>query len=160
MKYGFQMYQMKVEDHVFWVAESKSLKGCVGQGDTVAEAVQELETNEIDWIETAQELSMAIPEPTVESLDTYSGKFVVRVSPVIHKEASECAKKQGISLNQYVNNAILTANVSNITTSLIDQKLNELAREFRSMKTVGYGRADMFCEDTFEYNASAEKNNK
>lgn len=91
------------------------------------------------------------PEPSVESLDAYSGKFVVRVSPVIHKEASECAKQQGISLNQYVNNAILTANVSNITTGLIDRKLNELVKEVRSMKTSGYRSANMVCEDMFEY---------
>ena len=35
MRYGFNVYQMKVEDHVFWIAESKDLKGCVGQGDTI-----------------------------------------------------------------------------------------------------------------------------
>ena len=32
MKYEFEVYQMKVEDHLFWVAKSKILKGCVGQG--------------------------------------------------------------------------------------------------------------------------------
>ncbi len=151
MKYGFQVYQMQVENHRFWVAESKALKGCVGQGDTVIEAVQELEINEDEWIEMAKELNVEVPEPSVESLDAYSGKFVVRVSPVIHKEASECAKQQGISLNQYVNNAILTANVSNITTGLIDRKLNELVKEVRSMKTSGYRSANMVCEDMFEY---------
>ena len=31
MKYEFEVYQMKVEDHLFWVAKSKILKGCVGQ---------------------------------------------------------------------------------------------------------------------------------
>ena len=61
---------------------------------------------------------MRIPEVSIESMEAYSGKFVVRVSPVIHKEASECAKKQGISLNQYVNEAILTANVSNAASSI------------------------------------------
>lgn len=61
---------------------------------------------------------MRIPEVSIESMEAYSGKFVVRVSPVIHKEASKCAKKQGISLNQYVNEAILTANVSNAASSI------------------------------------------
>ena len=27
MKYEFEVYQMKVEDHLFWVAKSKILKG-------------------------------------------------------------------------------------------------------------------------------------
>ena len=34
MKYEFEVYQMQVEDHLFWVARSKILKGCLGQGDT------------------------------------------------------------------------------------------------------------------------------
>ena len=29
MKYEFEVYQMKVEDHLFWVAKSKIFKGCV-----------------------------------------------------------------------------------------------------------------------------------
>lgn len=153
MKYGFNVYMMKVDDHEFWVAESKDLKGCVGQGDTIEEAVAELSVNEEEWLKTAAELNMRIPEVSVETMEAYSGKFVVRVSPVIHKDASECAKKQGISLNQYVNNAILTANVSNTTAEAINRKLNELVSEVRSIKRAGYRGASLCCEDVFEYNA-------
>lgn len=38
MKYEFEVYQMQVEDHLFWVARSKILKGCLGQGDTAEDA--------------------------------------------------------------------------------------------------------------------------
>lgn len=151
MKYGFKVYMMEVEDHPFWVAESKELKGCLGQGDTIEEALAELDVNEEEWLKTAAELNMRIPEVSVESMEAYSGKFVVRVSPVIHKEASECAKKQGISLNQYVNNAILTANVSNAAAEAVDRKLNQLVNEVRSIKRASYRNADMCCEKIFEY---------
>ena len=40
MKYGFVIYKMKVDEHVFWIAESRDLNGCVGQGDTIAEAIR------------------------------------------------------------------------------------------------------------------------
>jgi predicted RNase H-like HicB family nuclease len=33
-----------------WVAESLVLKGCVGQGETMQEAMKELEINEGEWI--------------------------------------------------------------------------------------------------------------
>ena len=52
MNYEFVAYQMDVENHVFWVAKSKALNGCLGQGDTLAEAIAELESNEVEWLST------------------------------------------------------------------------------------------------------------
>ena len=45
MKYEFRVYQMQVDEHLFWIAKSTALKGCVGQGETAQEAISELETN-------------------------------------------------------------------------------------------------------------------
>ena len=67
MKYEFEVYQMKVEDHLFWVAKSKILKGCVGQGETTAEAVNELEGNEFEWLETAKQCGIPIPDMHVRT---------------------------------------------------------------------------------------------
>lgn len=61
MKYEFEVYQMEVRGHLFWVAKSKSLKGCVGQGETSDEAISELEQNEIEWLKTAEQCGMSIP---------------------------------------------------------------------------------------------------
>lgn len=108
MQYEFEVYQMNVDDHLFWVAKSKSLKGCVGQGDTSNEAIAELEENEKEWLATAKEYNVPIPPLSVRSdvNSSYSGKVSLRFSPIMHSEASEYAKKQGISLNQYINDAI------------------------------------------------------
>ena len=46
MKYPFTVYFTQVEDHSFWIAECKSLKGCVGQGETAEEAIEELKINQ------------------------------------------------------------------------------------------------------------------
>ena len=62
MIYPFSVFQNIVEKHVFWVAKSSSLKGCVGQGDTIAEAIEELENNEHEWLESAREFNIPIPE--------------------------------------------------------------------------------------------------
>ena len=74
MKYPFRVYQMQVEEHLFWVAESPALKGCVGQGETPEEALKELETNEQSWLQLAEEYGIKIPEISLEVLSTYSGK--------------------------------------------------------------------------------------
>lgn len=111
MKYEFEVYQMKVEDHLFWVAKSKFLKGCVGQGETTAEAVNELEGNEFEWLETAKQCGIPIPDMHVRTdSPQYSGKISLRFSPFVHEQASDLAKKQGISLNQYINDAIVYYN--------------------------------------------------
>ena len=110
MKYPFEVYRMNVEGHEFWAAESKSLKGCVAQGDTCQEALEELELNEAEWLATAMEYGIEVPQIPFEKAEVYSGKFTVRVSPEVHHMAAERAKKLGISLNQYVNDAIVTLN--------------------------------------------------
>ncbi len=56
---------MTVEGHAFWVAESKALKGCVGQGETSQEAIEELEQNEKEWLSAAAEVGIPIPAPIV-----------------------------------------------------------------------------------------------
>lgn len=65
MKYPYKTYRTKVEDHTFWVAESNDLASCVGQGDTLDEALIELEQNEADWLAAAKEFNIPIPEPSI-----------------------------------------------------------------------------------------------
>ena len=106
MLYEFEVYQMEVDKHLFWVAKSKALKGCVGQGETASEAISELEANESEWLETAREFGIEIPARTAKTETSYSGKVSLRFSPFMHEEASNNARSQGISLNQYITDAI------------------------------------------------------
>lgn len=123
MLYEFKVYQMKVEDHIFWVAESLSLKGCVGQGETSEEAIKELGENEKEWIDTAKEFGILIPPISCKTPKTYTGKFALRMSPYVHENASEVARDLGISLNQFINDAIVeyTASVKASFYSNISQ---------------------------------------
>ena len=61
MKYDYRVYKMKVENHEFWIAESKELIGCVAQGETKEEAIAELELNEIEWLKTAKKFDIETP---------------------------------------------------------------------------------------------------
>ena len=51
----------KMSNSEFFVAMSKSLRGCVGQGSTSEAAIAELEENERVWLETAKEFGVPIP---------------------------------------------------------------------------------------------------
>lgn len=110
MLYEFEVYQMEVESHLFWVAKSKQLTGCVGQGETAQEAIDELTCNEQDWLETAKIVGIPIPQPRQRQPKQYSGKVSLRFSPAMHELASNIANEQGISLNQYINDAIVFYN--------------------------------------------------
>ena len=110
MIYPFSVLQMESEGHVFWVAKSTYLKGCIGQGDTQDEAIQELKENEVAWVETAKETGIPIPEVPVEHINDYSGRLTLRIAPNVHQSAVFYAKQEGISLNQYINDAVVTQN--------------------------------------------------
>lgn len=133
MKYPFRVYQTRGEDHVFWVAEIPTLKGCIGQGDTIEAALAELEENEMIWLETAEEFGIEVPEIPVELFAEYSGKFTARVAPYVHQQAAELAKKQGISLNQYVNDAIVAQNNRLITLNYVTPEMTRAVRAFKEM---------------------------
>lgn len=63
MIYGYEVEKMSNEKSgsEFYIAMSKKLRGCVGQGITVAEAIAELEENEKVWLDTAIEYGIPIP---------------------------------------------------------------------------------------------------
>lgn len=71
MKYPFTVNYYNENGHSFWIAESSALKGCVGQGETVDDAVRVLEENEIVWLETAEEFSIHIPEVPVTTVQDH-----------------------------------------------------------------------------------------
>lgn len=112
MIYEFIVYPMTVDNHSFWAAESKTLKGCVGQGETSQEAISELEENEKEWLIAAKEFNLDIPPVTVHKEESFSGKVSLRFSPFEHEKASRNAQRMGISLNQYLSDAITNYNAS------------------------------------------------
>ena len=107
MKYPFTVtYTQDGEDN-YWIAKSSCLKGCIGQGDTPEKALEELAGNELMWLETAEEFGIAIPKLQVDKEASFSGRLSLRISPAVHMKASALAKKEGISLNQFINDAVV-----------------------------------------------------
>lgn len=133
MKYPFKVYQTHVEKHVFWIAECPCLKGCVGQGDTIDEAIRELEENETVWLETAVECGIEIPSIPIETMNEYSGKFTVRVAPSVHRAAAIYAQKESISLNQYINDAIVSQNARYEAVGYVAPQLKEAVETFKTL---------------------------
>ena len=75
------------------------LPGCISCGDTIEEAMRNIEDAKIAWLNAALEDGIVIPEP--ETLEKYSGQFKIRMPKSLHKQLAEHSKKEGISMNQY-----------------------------------------------------------
>ena len=78
----------------------KDLPGCMTQGDTPEEAFAMIAEAKALWIESAYEDGVPIPPPSTET--EYSGKTMLRMPTYLHQRLAESAKREGISLNQYL----------------------------------------------------------
>jgi len=90
-----------------WFVRVRELPGCMSQGDTAEEALVMIQEAMSLWLEAALEDGLSIPEP--RPVDDYSGKFVVRLPRSLHRELSELAEDEGVSLNQLVVSALAQA---------------------------------------------------
>ena len=165
MKYPYSVALVQDGYDQYWVAKSNCLSGCIGQGESANDAVKELEENEIAWLETAVEIGMAIPEIPVEVENPYSGKVALRMAPSVHKKAVMVAKREGISLNQFINDAITTYTAEIETANYISKEVVRSATligtTFLSGMTMSQSTSQRFTipmeESKTHYSFSASK---
>jgi antitoxin HicB len=83
-----------------YVAEIDDLPGCFSQGETLEEAYQNIEEARRLWIDVAYEDGQDIPQPNDKQ--EHSGNFIVRGPKSLHRTLDRLAKREGVSLNQYL----------------------------------------------------------
>lgn len=81
-----------------YVVSVPDLPGCISCGESVDEAINNLNEAKRLWLETALSDNITIPEP---GDDKYSGQFKLRLPKSLHRELSEHSKREGVSMNQY-----------------------------------------------------------
>src|SRR2546422_11256671 len=75
------------EDGVF-IASVPELEGCFADGDTVEEALSNLDHVLRNWLALALEEQAKIPEPRRQDDELFSGRFSVRVPRSLHRQLS------------------------------------------------------------------------
>jgi antitoxin HicB len=104
------MVKTKYPLEVFWsdedngyIAIAPDLPGCCAIGDDEASAIREAHDAIAAWVKAAKAAQRPLPEPTPPIDDAgYSGKFLMRVPRSLHGKLARSAKREGVSLNQYV----------------------------------------------------------
>lgn len=102
LKYQIKLTPLSEEDGGGWLAEIPDLKGCLSDGDTIEEALRNIEEAKEAWFVTAIKRGQQIPLPTSYQEEQYSGKFTLRLPKSLHKELAEAASEEGVSLNSYI----------------------------------------------------------
>ncbi len=100
LPYNFIIQKVNDESGEYYYARVMELDGCQSDGETFDEAYQNILDAMEGYIETKLENGFDVPLPN--SVDRYSGKFVVRVPKSLHRSLAAAAEREGVSLNQYV----------------------------------------------------------
>jgi antitoxin HicB len=99
--------------------EVPDLPGLWAHGASLDEAYAKLEENKKVWFEVCLKEGTAIPEPVSE--EDFSGKFLLRLPPRLHRTAHLQAEREHVSLNQYVRTAISKHIEESELTSAIEE---------------------------------------
>lgn len=97
-------YRIEIErdEEGDFVATIPLLPGCIADAATVEEAAAQILVAKEEWIAARIEAGLPIPEPQTE----YSGRWLIRTSPSLHRKVAVCAEAEKISINQFVNNVL------------------------------------------------------
>lgn len=98
LPYTRLVQEMNDESGHYFYGRVLELDGCQTTADTLAELYANLNEIMESYIEIKLENNLHIPIP--ETVDKYSGKFVVRLPKTLHQRLAIEANKEGVSLNQ------------------------------------------------------------
>jgi antitoxin HicB len=90
---------MTAEEGGGYLIEFPDLPGCMSDGETIEEAIANGAEAKRDWIAAMHQAGRALPPPTAEATEAYSGKWVVRTPKSLHRGLAERAREEGVSLN-------------------------------------------------------------
>ena len=131
LDYRIIIEKQSFENEIYYICFSEELGkySCFGQGDSIEEAIENYKIEKDIFIESMYEDNLKIPLPETTSVDLLSGVFNVRTDPTTHTKLAHQAKKNNLSLNQYVNK-LLDKN------SIIDSYVELLIPKFDEMKNL------------------------
>ena|ERR1700690_1387720 len=95
--YPITIRKLTKEEGGGFLAEALDLQGCMSDGETVQEAVDNVQDAIKCWVVGALETGDLIPEPSTDN--DYNGKILFRSPKRIHRKLSEMSKKEGMSVN-------------------------------------------------------------
>lgn len=102
IEYPFEMKPLSQDDGGGWLIIFPDLAGCMSDGETPEEAIENGKDAIQCWFQACKEDGRAIPRPGESS----SGKFMTRIPKSLHTRLISRAKQEGVSMNALVSSFI------------------------------------------------------
>lgn len=99
-KYKYMVHVHWSQEDGAYVVSVPELPGCSTHGESYEVAIKNAQDAIASWIEGARESGYPIPEPLATV--PFSGKFITRVDPELHRALVIKAKEVGKSLNAVI----------------------------------------------------------
>lgn len=87
-----------------FTATISEFPGCIAEGDTADEALQNLERVAASWLEVSLAHGRQVRDPA--SFEGCSGKIALRIPRGLHRQVAELAEEEDCSINQLLTTAI------------------------------------------------------
>lgn len=100
-------YELIPEGDGTWFIRIVEFPGCMSVGNDVEDAMRMIRDAAQGWLEVGIEDGDPIPEPV--SIGDFSGRFLTRIPPSLHRDLVRRADREGVSLNLFVATALARA---------------------------------------------------
>jgi predicted RNase H-like HicB family nuclease len=87
------------ESGSYYFAAVREFDGCISDGETYAEAFENIQEAMDGWIEAKLAGGFSVPDPIEDN--RYSDEFNLRIPQSLHARLAAEAAREGVSLNQY-----------------------------------------------------------
>ena len=104
-----------------FVIDFPDLPGCMTQVEDASEIAAMADEVRRLWIPSQWKHGERIPEPSLPA--THSGKFMVRLPRILHRDLARSAEREGTSLNAYVTALLARGDAQ----ARIERKLDAIA---------------------------------
>lgn len=106
-KYPFMVKMENDGNNTEYVVIFQDFKNIIGSGSTINDAVKEARENLEAYFDYCQKENIDIPEPSDDDwMESFNGKITLRMPKSLHRDISEYASNDGLSLNSVINDAI------------------------------------------------------
>ncbi|MDE8256921.1 toxin-antitoxin system HicB family antitoxin [Erysipelothrix rhusiopathiae] len=153
--YKMVTYSIKSDEGIYWVAEYPSLPGVLGTDKDVEKAVLDLIENAKVHLEFLKEIGSEIPSEDALIEDNFSGRLTVRTSKKTHARIAYAAAQEGVSINQWINEAInYELGCETYRRVAMEPMLQEITQELVSLSNKS---EKLFMESINQYKLRDEK---
>ena len=106
LDYRFIAYQIETTNGLSWCVEYPDVPSVVGGGKTKSLALKDAEENLNAYLAYLKKHKKPLPLKTSYK-QSYSGRVTLRISKELHRTLSQLSDFNGISLNSYINEALI-----------------------------------------------------